>query len=115
MRALETRAAERGNIRCTLTSTEAAIFQRHGRPGQGPLNHPRNCVNVRCRRKLGRTMLHLSVSQFNPSRKSLRGSNLPSFDHLVGNRDQRGWNGQPQGFGRLEIDHQLELGRLFDR
>jgi hypothetical protein len=38
-----------------------------------------------------------------------------SFDHLVGEREQRGRNGQPQGPGRLEIDHQLELGRLFDR
>jgi hypothetical protein len=38
-----------------------------------------------------------------------------SFDHPVDEREQRGRNGQPQGPGRLEIDDQLELARLFDR
>src|SRR5262249_47401856 len=36
------------------------------------------------------------------------------FDHLVGEREQLGRNVEAQHLGGLEIDDQLELGRLLD-
>jgi hypothetical protein len=36
----------------------------------------------------------------------------PLFDHLVGEREQRGWHFEAERFRGLEVDHQLELGRL---
>src|ERR1700730_4108123 len=38
-----------------------------------------------------------------------------SFDRLGGAVEQRRWDRQSERLGGLEIDHQLELGRLFDR
>src|SRR5262249_10560543 len=38
-----------------------------------------------------------------------------SFDHLVGTRLQREWNGEPQRLRGLEIDHQFEFRGLLDR
>jgi hypothetical protein len=37
------------------------------------------------------------------------------LDHLVGARKQRRRHGEPERFGGLEVDHQLELGRLENR
>ena len=37
------------------------------------------------------------------------------FDHLIGAGEQRGRHSQSEGLRRLEIDHQLESGRLDDR
>jgi len=37
------------------------------------------------------------------------------FDHLVGGGEQRLWNGESERFGGLEIENQLEFGRLYDR
>ena len=37
------------------------------------------------------------------------------FDHLVGARRQAGWHLQAEGLRGLEIDDQLELGRLLNR
>ena len=37
-----------------------------------------------------------------------------SFDHLVGARDEPRRHGEAERLGRLEVDHQLELGRLLD-
>jgi hypothetical protein len=34
------------------------------------------------------------------------------FDHLVGEREQFVWNGETKRAGGLEIDHELEPGRL---
>jgi hypothetical protein len=39
----------------------------------------------------------------------------PLFDHLVGAREQRGRNGEAERLCGLQIDYQLELGRLLDR
>jgi hypothetical protein len=38
-----------------------------------------------------------------------------SFNHLVGEQLHRVGNRQPQRLRGLEIDHQLEFGRLHDR
>jgi len=35
--------------------------------------------------------------------------------HLVGGGEQRLWNGESERFGGLEIENQLEFGRLYDR
>ena len=40
---------------------------------------------------------------------------LALFDHLVCAEEYRGWHGQAERFGSLNVDHQFELGRLFDR
>ena len=37
------------------------------------------------------------------------------FNHLVGARKQRWWNADPECFGCLEVDDQLEFGRLLHR
>src|SRR5579872_335812 len=39
----------------------------------------------------------------------------PSFDHLVGAREQRGRDCQAERLRGLEVDHKIKLGRLFDR
>src|SRR5262245_24794382 len=36
------------------------------------------------------------------------------FDHLLCSVQQTKWNGEAQRSGRLEIDHQLERGRLYN-
>jgi hypothetical protein len=46
-------------------------------------------------------------------RTSLRLAHL--FDHLVGAREQHGWNFEPKRLRCLEIDHKLEFGRLLYR
>src|SRR5215475_4917956 len=42
-------------------------------------------------------------------------SRFTSFDHLVSNREQLGGNFKAKCLGRLEVDHELELGRLHHR
>jgi hypothetical protein len=37
------------------------------------------------------------------------------LDHLVGTNEYRGWHGEPERFGRLHVDCQLELRRLLNR
>src|SRR5262245_54253121 len=39
----------------------------------------------------------------------------PLLDHLIGSGEDRRRDGQPEGFGGLEVDDELELGRLLDR
>jgi len=39
----------------------------------------------------------------------------PSFDQLVGSDEQLVWHCQPERLGGLEVDRQLELGRLHYR
>ena len=34
------------------------------------------------------------------------------LDHLVGKREQAIWHREPQSLGGLEVEHQVELGRL---
>jgi hypothetical protein len=36
------------------------------------------------------------------------------LDHLIRPSEQRRWDRQAEGFGGLEVDHQLELGGLLD-
>jgi len=42
-------------------------------------------------------------------------ANDGSFDHLVGDGEQRGWHGESNQLSSLQVDHQLELGWLHDR
>jgi hypothetical protein len=45
-----------------------------------------------------------------------RGGHPPVLlDDLGGAGEDRGWHGEAEGLGSLEIDHQLERGRLLDR
>jgi hypothetical protein len=37
------------------------------------------------------------------------------FDHLVGAGEQRGWQGETEGFRGLKVDYQFKFCRLFDR
>jgi hypothetical protein len=36
------------------------------------------------------------------------------LNHLIGSQQQRGWDGEPEGFGGFEVDNQLELGGLLN-
>ena|SRR5271163_1967820 len=42
-------------------------------------------------------------------------SSSHSFDHFIGAREEIRRDREPQRLGRLEVDHQLEFGRLLDR
>jgi hypothetical protein len=42
-------------------------------------------------------------------------ANSHLFDHLVGGSEQRRWNCQGEHSCSLEVDNQIELGRLQDR
>jgi len=39
---------------------------------------------------------------------------LRSFNHFTGYIKQRCWDRQTERFGRIYIDHEIELGRLLD-
>jgi hypothetical protein len=39
-------------------------------------------------------------------------ANDVSFDHLVGAGDQRRWDVETKGFGRLQVNDKFKLGRL---
>jgi hypothetical protein len=36
------------------------------------------------------------------------------IDHLVGDGEQHAWDSEAERLGSLEVDRQLELGRLLD-
>src|SRR5215813_9885559 len=40
---------------------------------------------------------------------------LPSLDHLVGTREQRNWRVEAKRLGGVEVDHELEFGRILHR
>jgi hypothetical protein len=44
-----------------------------------------------------------------------RSKKQPLFNHLVGTQHERSRNLVSHSLGGLEVDHQLELGRLLDR
>src|ERR1700751_5151356 len=49
------------------------------------------------------------------SRHRCIAASYPSFDHLVGTGEQRGWDVEAKDLGGLEVYDKLELGRLLDR
>jgi hypothetical protein len=53
--------------------------------------------------------------RFVPTRDSCTAAKSSSFDHLVGQGEQRWWHLQAEAPGRLEIDDKLEFGRLLDQ
>ena len=40
---------------------------------------------------------------------------IGSFDHLIGKRDQRGWYGEAEGLGDLEVGYEIKFGGMHDR
>src|SRR5262245_57409612 len=49
------------------------------------------------------------------SAKGQERTSAPLFDHLVGLREKRWRDSYAEGLGRLEVDHQLKLGRCLHR
>jgi hypothetical protein len=50
-----------------------------------------------------------------PRRRRCQRSRAASFDDFVGADEDRLWHGEAERLGGLEIDNQLECGRLLDR
>src|SRR6266446_6148088 len=69
-------------------------------------------ISLRSRRRADRLPYALEIAC---GFSTPRGLHARLLDHLVGGGLQRQRDGEAEGFGDLEIDHQLELGRLLDR
>jgi len=56
-----------------------------------------------------------AADQFWKSAVSNRSRAASLFDHLISAGEQRGWHLETERLRGLEVDHQLELGRVYDR
>jgi hypothetical protein len=50
-----------------------------------------------------------------PRADSCAATNSLLFDHLVGTREQRNWRVEAKRLGGVEVDHELEFGRILHR
>ncbi len=58
---------------------------------------------------------HRAASEMCPGPDSCTAAIAASFDHLIGANEHCRWHNDAKRLCGLQIDHQLELGRLFDR
>ena len=73
----------------------------------------RECDKLTRFRRFDPPFCDFAVSE---SRLSTQSGRSPALlDHLVGAGEDRGWDGEPESLGDVEIDHQLEGRRLLDR
>ena len=61
-------------------------------------------ASVRCSLKPGHDVKRAAHVRKVPIPDSCIAAKAVLFDHLVGTREQRGWYGEVERFGRLEID-----------
>ena len=57
----------------------------------------------------------LARVRYGPIADSCTAANITLFNHLIGACEQRRRNSKAKSPGRLEIDHEFELGRCLDR
>src|SRR6516225_10058720 len=93
----------RCNARCRVRS----------RPGQGSNNHAGESARFRLTRSYGRSPAAPTHSTYFPG-TDLSGCSkvdpaMKLFDHLVGAREQRGWDRKSERVGGFEVDLQLEF------
>ena len=107
----------------SLTLRPARSLSRPRRPlsrGSGPAGYPaKPLVSYQINRQLsGWNLPPLMIRAFGAhGQKATYAVRQKTFlfDHLVGDDEQRWRNGEAKRFGSLEIDRQLEFGRLLDR
>src|SRR5271165_247956 len=92
-------------------NTSAKIASNHPRTGTFPVGQMTDLADIQSRHGASRT------PNARAAMSAARWANdpVPSFDDLVGAGEERLWHGQAERRGGLEIDDQLERGRLLDR
>src|SRR5262245_13688283 len=66
-------------------------------------------------RPAGRLHLRPNAENFGGEVSFEPPSRFTSIDHLVGDGEQPRWEAEAECLGGVEVDHELELDRLYDR
>jgi hypothetical protein len=100
-----------------MRQAKGAPFAARGRRSYPRLCPPTGHKQTQRRRlRLGSFRRQADTRAVTSTRVRCRGRKWPaSFDHLVGAAEEREWEGDAEGFGRLEIKQQLDFRDLLDR
>ena len=81
--------------------------------GHAPWSNPRRDPRVRSGRPAGAA--RDDTTGLTPKESGIGHKSWPLFDHLIRPLQERRWDHEAEGLGRLEVDDQLEHYRLLDR
>src|SRR6266516_2042544 len=106
-----------------LRSTMKTVSAPASRSFRGSLPHPTHplcTLRVRRHRRLTQHslpggLLGLTWAGLSPADRASLSWRLPSFDHLVGSGEQRGWHGEAKCPSGSKIDDQFKCRRLLER